>query len=90
MYIEKHGPFYDVHPTLYLGQPRSPIMLRKILDVSIAKRASFHLWFHLWNLGETKESMQKVVDKVFYPLFMYAKKKEREGTLTLETMLSAT
>ncbi len=90
MYIEKHGPLYDVHPSLYLGYPRSSIMLRKILDVSVAKRTSFHLWFHPWNLGETKKSMQKTVDKVFYPLFVHAKKKEREGALTFETMLSAT
>lgn len=90
MYIEKGSSLFDVHPTLYLGQPRSPIMLEKILDVSITKRAPFHLWFHLWNLGDTEETMQKTIEKVLFPLFMHAKKKEREGVLTFETMLSAT
>jgi len=38
---------------------------------------------------EKKESIQKVIDNVFSPLFRYAKKKEKEGILTFETILSA-
>jgi len=89
MYIEKQGRLYDVHPSLYLTQHSSPRILRKILDVSIAKKMPFHIWFHPWNFGKTKESMQKVVGKVLYPLLAYAKKKETESALTYETMLSA-
>ena len=90
MYIKKSGQLYDVHPSLYLDQLRNPILLRKIIDIAIAKKLPFHVWFHLWNFGEKQESILKVIDNVFSPLFRYAKKRERDGVLTFETMLSAT
>jgi peptidoglycan/xylan/chitin deacetylase (PgdA/CDA1 family) len=90
MYIEKQGRLYDIHPSLYLDQSIRSIFLKKILDIAIAKKLPFHIWFHLWNFGETKESIQRTINNVFIPLFKYAKKNERNGVLTLETMLSAT
>jgi hypothetical protein len=90
MYIEKQGQLYNIHPSLYLDQSISSIFLKKILDIAIAKKLSFHIWFHLWNFGETKESIQRSINNVFFPLFKYAKKKEKSSLLTFETMLSAT
>lgn len=90
MYIEKQGRLYDIHPSLYLDQSISSIFLKKILDIAIAKNLPFHIWFHLWNFGETKESTQRTINKAFIPLFKYAKQKEKSHMLTLETMLSAT
>lgn len=90
MYIEKKGKLYDVHPSLYLGQSIGCIFPKKILDISIAKKLPFHIWFHLWNFGETRESVHRTINKVFLPLLKYAKKKEKSGLLTFETMLSAT
>lgn len=90
MYIEKQGRLYNIHPSLYIDQGASFTFLKKILDISIAKRLPFHIWFHLWNFGETKESIQRTINKVFIPLFKYAEKKKKSGMLTLETMLSAT
>jgi len=90
MYIEKQGQLYNVHPSLYLDQSVSSIFLKKILDLAIAKKLPFHIWFHLWNFGETKESIQRTVNKVFFPLLKYVGKKERSGLLDVETMLSAT
>jgi len=90
MYIEKKSRLYDIHPSLYLDQSIYSIFLKETLDIAIAKKAPFHVWFHLWNFGETKESIQRTINKVFIPLFKYAKKKEKSGMLTLETMLSAT
>ena len=89
MYIEKRGRLYDVHPSLYLGQSTSSVFLRKIVDVAVTEKLPFHIWFHPWNLGETYESIQRSVRKVLFPLLSYAKKKERIGGLTFETMLSA-
>ena len=89
MYIEKRSRLYNIHPSLYLYQCVSSIFLKKILDISITKKLPFHIWFHLWNFGETKESMQRTINKVFIPLFKYAKQKEKNGVLTHETMLSA-
>ena len=88
MYIEKQGHIYNVHPSLYLDQGTRPIFLRNILDISISRKLPFHVWFHLWNFGETKEAIQKFVKKVFFPFFSYAKRKERSGAVSFETMVS--
>jgi peptidoglycan/xylan/chitin deacetylase (PgdA/CDA1 family) len=90
MYIEKKGRLYNVHPSLYVDRTMSSIFLKKILDLAIAKKLPFHIWFHLWNFGETKGSMHRTINNVFYPLLRYAKKKEKSGLLDVETMLSAT
>jgi len=92
MYIEKQGQLYNIHPSLFLKPPQcmSSIFLKKILDISITKKLPFHIWFHPWNFGETKESIQRTINKGFISLFKYAKQKEKSGMLTLETMLSAT
>jgi hypothetical protein len=90
MYIEKQGQLYNIHPSLYIDQGTSFTFLKKILDVSIAKKLPFQVWFHLWNFGGTKESIQRSINSVFFPLLKYAKKKEKSGLLTFETMLSAT
>ena len=90
MYIEKQGQLHNVHPSLYLDRYVRLAFLKYVLDISIVKKLPFHMWFHLWNFGEKQESIQRVVDNVFSVLFRYAKKKEKEGVLTFETMLSAT
>jgi peptidoglycan/xylan/chitin deacetylase (PgdA/CDA1 family) len=90
MYIEKQGRLYNVHPSLYFDQSISSMILKKILDLAIAKKLPFHIWFHLWNFGETKRSIRRTINKVFYPLLNYARKKEKSGLLDVETMLSAT
>ena len=89
MYIEKQGQLYDIHPSLYLDHGTTPIFVKKILDVAISQRAPFHMWFHLWNFGETELSIQKSIDRVISPVLNYAKKKVDCGSLSFETMLSA-
>jgi len=89
MYIRKRGRLYDVHPGLYIGQSANPTFLKKIIDIAIARRLPFHVWFHPWNFGETTESIQRGINTVLFPTFKYAKKKEKSGSLTFETMLSA-
>lgn len=89
MYIEKQGSLFNIYPSLYVSQGLNYKLLRQIFDISIARKLPFHIWFHLWNFGETKESMQRSINKVFIPLLKYAKKKEKKGMLTFETMLSA-
>ncbi len=90
MYIEKQGRLYDIHPSSYLGQGINPILLKKIVDIAIAKKLPFHIWFHIWNFGETNESIQRSIKKMLLPLLNYAKKREKTGELKFETMLSAT
>jgi hypothetical protein len=88
MCIEKQGELYNIHPSLYVDKYTKPIFLRKILDISTAAKLPFHLWFHLWNFGEGKD-IQRSIEDIFLPLLDYAKKKEENGMLTFETMLSA-
>ncbi|MFX0125136.1 MAG: polysaccharide deacetylase family protein [Candidatus Hodarchaeota archaeon] len=90
MYVEKHGKLYNIHPSFYLGQSVNQIFLKEIVDISVKSRLPFHVWFHLWNFGKTKESIRRNISKVFYPLLRYAKKKEKTGMVTFETMLSIT
>jgi len=89
MYIERHNRLYNIHPSLYFSESISSIFPRKIIDVAVAKRLPFHIWFHLWNFGATRESISRSIKRLFFPLFDYAKKREKEGELTFETMLSA-
>lgn len=90
MYIEKSGELYNVHPSLYIDQYTNHRFLTKLLDISTSKKLPLHLWFHIWNFGKTKNSINKRINKIFFPFFEYAKKKENEGLLTFETMYSAT
>jgi peptidoglycan/xylan/chitin deacetylase (PgdA/CDA1 family) len=90
MLVERHGQLYDIHPSFYLGQSISPIFLKRILDLVVARKLPFHVWFHLWNFGETSSLIRKSIDNVLSPLFKDAKKKEKSGMLTFETMLSTT
>lgn len=89
MSIEKNGRLYNVRPSLYVNQSVSAFLLERILDIAIAKKAPLHLWFHPWNLGQTNQVIQKNINEVFTPFLRYAKKKERNGVLTFETMFSA-
>ncbi|MCJ7561332.1 polysaccharide deacetylase family protein [Candidatus Bathyarchaeota archaeon] len=89
MKIERHDGLLDVHPSLYIDKNTKFLFLKKMLDISIAGKLPFHIWFHLWNFGETKESMQKIISKIFVPTFRYVEKMEKTGMLTSETMLSA-
>jgi peptidoglycan/xylan/chitin deacetylase (PgdA/CDA1 family) len=89
MYIERHGRLYNIRPSLYFNQSISSIFPRKIVDVAVAKRLPFHIWFHLWNFGATRESISRSIKRLLFPLLDHAKKREKEGELTFETMLSA-
>jgi len=90
MYIEKRGQLYDVHPSYFLGENKKfTKILKKMIDISAEKRLPLHFWFHLWNFGQTEESILKSIRKLFLPFFRYAKKKVKRGNLEFETMLSA-
>lgn len=88
MYIKKHGQLYDIHPGFHLGTTYNPIFLRKIIDISAKNKLPLHLWFHPRDLYETRGSTQRKIDKVLFPLYKHAKKKEENGTLKFETMCS--
>jgi len=90
MYIAKTGELYDVHPSLYVNKAVNPRQLKALLDICVAKKTPFHIWFHPKDFWSNKENARKSICRVLYPLFQYAKKKESEGLLTFETMCSIT
>jgi peptidoglycan/xylan/chitin deacetylase (PgdA/CDA1 family) len=87
--IEKNGPLYDVRPSLNFCLSVNSLLVKKTLDVAISKKAPFHLWFHMWEFGETKESARRHINRLFRPLLNHAAKREKKGVLTFETMYSA-
>jgi len=89
MYIERCGRLYNVHPSICINQDSHPQMILKLLNIAIEKKLPLHIWFHFWNFGENKEAVSKTIKKLFLPFLQYAKKKQQNGQLTFETMLSA-
>ena len=89
MALKKNGKLINVCPSLYLQRTTSPVMMAKILDLAISRKLPFHLWFHLWNMGEKKPEIKINIQRVLLPFLVYAKRMEQKGHLTFETMLSA-
>lgn len=89
MQIEKAGQLYNIHPSIYLDGSSNPLLLKKILDISIRARLPFHIWFHFWNFGHDEKSVAEAIRNLFVPFLQHAKEKKEKGLLTFETMLSA-
>jgi len=89
MNIRKRSELYEICPSLFLDKSATPLFLEKIVEVAVEKRAPLHFWFHLWNFGTTKESVQRCINRVFFPLLSFANEKADDHMLTIETMLSA-
>jgi peptidoglycan/xylan/chitin deacetylase (PgdA/CDA1 family) len=88
MQVEKEGGLYDICPSLHLTRSANALLLKKLLDVAVARRSPFHIWFHLWNFGYNMESIQRSVKRAVFPLLQYAKEKVNIGELSFETMFS--
>jgi peptidoglycan/xylan/chitin deacetylase (PgdA/CDA1 family) len=89
MYIERKDELYDIHPSLYLDDGTRLGFLKRMLDVAVAKKLPFHVWFHPWSFGERKEDVQRAISKLLIPFFGYARARQRRSRLGFETMLSA-
>jgi len=89
MNIERCGALYNICPSMYISLGLNPFLFRRIVDLGIIKKSPLHFWLHLWNFGQDKEHIERNTNKILVPILEYAKKKERSGMLTFETMLSA-
>jgi hypothetical protein len=89
MYIRRHNFLWDVHPSFYIDKYTTFSSIRRILDICTSRKLPFHVWFHLWNFGQTQSSMQRMLRSLFYPLLCYAQLRVRSGNLAFETMASA-
>jgi hypothetical protein len=89
MKVEKIGKLYNIHPSLYISHLAQFTLAKRILNISVAKKLPLHIWFHLWNFGQSEGDMRRSINSFFVPLVSYAKKLEEKGLLAFETMLSA-
>jgi len=90
MYIEKQDQLYNIHPSYYINQDIQPLFVKKIVDVSIAHKLPCHMWFHPCDFGKDAKEIKTNIGRTLVPLLEYAKRKEKNGLLAFETMLSAT
>lgn len=89
MCMRKHGGLWEVHPSLLIDKYSKFAFLKRILDISTERRLPMHLWFHVRDFGKECSEIKRNAERVFLPLLEYAGRKERDGVLTFETMLSA-
>jgi peptidoglycan/xylan/chitin deacetylase (PgdA/CDA1 family) len=89
LYIANYGQLWDIHPSLYINNKTPYILTKKILDKCVSRKLPFHIWFHLWNFGKTKDAILKKIIGYYQPLLRYARLKAVEGVLNIETMNSA-
>jgi peptidoglycan/xylan/chitin deacetylase (PgdA/CDA1 family) len=88
LYVEKVGQLYDVHPSYFLGRIPPPLFPNKIIDLATRRKQPCHFWFHPSDLGHDQLTLQKTLDRLILPFLRYAKKKEKDGVLGFETMIS--
>lgn len=87
--IRKQGNLFDIRPGFHTGVTYNPIFLKNIIDISCKHKLPFHIWFHPRDLYETRGGpTEKNIERVLLPIYRYAKKKEKCGTLSFETMHS--
>jgi peptidoglycan/xylan/chitin deacetylase (PgdA/CDA1 family) len=89
MGLKKNGNLVNVCPSFYLQKNTSPAIIMKIIDLAVSRKLPFHMWFHLWNMGQKKPEIEMNLRRLLLPVLLYAKEIERNGNLTFETMLSA-
>ena len=89
MYIRKYGNLYDVHPSFFIGSSPYSVWINKMVDVSIKRKAPFHIWFHPCDLGKNAQSIRTRISRTLHPILTHIQKKRREGELSIETMYSA-
>jgi peptidoglycan/xylan/chitin deacetylase (PgdA/CDA1 family) len=89
MSIEKYQELYCIHPSIFINKQTSPRLLERMLDISIERKLPFHVWFHFWNFGSDDRSVKKSIERIFDPFFEHARRSEKLGLLTFDTMLSA-
>jgi hypothetical protein len=63
--------------------------MKELLNLAIKRRSPIHLWFHMRDFGIDPSEIKKNSERIFIPFFDYVTSKQREGVLTVETMLSA-
>jgi peptidoglycan/xylan/chitin deacetylase (PgdA/CDA1 family) len=74
-------PVYYVDPKSLLAAA----LLKRFVDVCVARSAVFHLWTHPWSLA-IDGKVERMASDVMEPVFQHMEEKSRSGLLSLATM----
>ncbi len=85
----KYDELYDVHPSFFVGRLNDLFSAKRTVDICARRKLPFHIWFHPRDIGDKEEQAKRYIERMLAPLLRHAKRKERVGALTFETMLSA-
>ncbi len=84
-----YDELYDVHPSFFVGCMGDPFFVKKTVDICARRKLPFHVWFHPRDIGDTEKNAKRGFERILIPILKHAKRRERTGILTFETMLSA-
>ena len=88
--IVRVGRLWNIRPSLFVDRHGKVRLLKRILRLAVDRKLPLHIWFHPLDLGYDKKTVESSIRTVYYPFFEFAKKKQEDGLLEFETMLSAT
>jgi len=78
---------WNIMPVYYVD-PKSldaSGLIKRFIDVCVARSAVFHLWTHPWSLA-IDGRVEKMASDVMEPVFQHMEEKSRSGLLSLATM----
>jgi hypothetical protein len=83
----EHQGLWNIRPVYYVDPKslRSAWLIRRFVDVCMARSAVFHLWTHPWNLA-IGGKVDPMASQVFEPVFQYLRKKGDARSLSIDTM----
>jgi hypothetical protein len=86
--VVKVGGLYNICPSFFLGSSPYPALIYKLIDYSAGRGLPCHFWFHPADLGHDSFSIKRKIDRLIFPLLNHAKKAQKKGALSFETMTS--
>jgi peptidoglycan/xylan/chitin deacetylase (PgdA/CDA1 family) len=83
---KKVNGLWNVAPVWYLdgNSLGAKNLIRRVIDLSIASRSVFHLWFHPWSVVDP--TPQTFSREVLEPSLSYLREKSDEGRVVLQTV----
>jgi peptidoglycan/xylan/chitin deacetylase (PgdA/CDA1 family) len=84
--VENEG-LWNVRPVYYVDQKslKAAGLIRRFIDVCVARSAVFHLWTHPWSLAIDGE-VDRMASELMDPVFDYLEEKSNSGLLSFTTM----
>lgn len=84
--VENSG-LWNIRPVYYVDQKslQAAELIKKFVDVCVARSAVFHLWTHPWSLS-IDGNVDRMTSKVMEPVFFHLEETRKSGLLSVTTM----